>query len=170
MKKLICISLYLLAFTAFTLGAHPSAAQTTENPGFEKLKTLVGEWEGKAADGSPKTVSYQLMSGGTALMETLKHADEPAMVTIYTADGDRVALTHYCTANNQPRMQSAPISASREEIDFSFIDATNLASPDTPHIHHLLVTFGDDDHFTQQWAWREKGKDEIDTTSFTRKK
>jgi len=49
------------------------------------MKTLVGEWEGKAANGRAVQVSYRLVSGGTALMETLHPADQPEMVTLYTA-------------------------------------------------------------------------------------
>ncbi len=42
MKRLTWLSLCLLGFT---LCARPSPAQTHGNPGFDKMKTLVGEWE-----------------------------------------------------------------------------------------------------------------------------
>ena len=93
------------------------------------MKTLVGEWEGKAANGKAVQVSYRLVVGGTALMETLHPADEPEMVTLYTADGDHVAVTHYCPTNNQPRMRSAPVSGDPKKLNFSFVGATNLADP-----------------------------------------
>ncbi len=167
MKRITWLSLCLLGFT---LCARPSAAQTHGNPGFDKMQTLVGEWEGKTGNGGAIQVSYRLVSGGTALMETLHPADEPEMVTLYTADGDRVALTHYCSANNQPRMRSAPISGIVQKLDFSFVGATNLSGPAAPHIHHLVVTFEANDHFTQNWTWRENGRDKTETFRFIRKK
>ncbi len=57
-----------------------------------------------ADDGKTGQVSYRLVSGGTALEETLQPPDEPSMLTLYSADGARVALTHFCPMNNQPRM------------------------------------------------------------------
>jgi hypothetical protein len=81
-------------------------AQDRINPGFEKLKTRVGDWEGKNAEGKPARVSYKIVSSGTAVMETLDPEGEMEMVTVYTQDLDQVAVTHYCSANNQPRMRT----------------------------------------------------------------
>jgi len=167
MKQLARLSLCLLGFALCAGAAAPS---TDPNPGFAKMKTLVGEWEGKAADGKAVEVSYRLVSGGTALMEMLRPAGESEMVTMYTADGDRVAVTHYCSANNQPRMQTTPLSSSPQQLDFAFVGATNLASPAAGHMHRLVVSFQDDDHFTQDWTWREKDKEGVETFHFTRKK
>ena len=167
MKRLTCLLLCLFGLT-FCVGA--SAAPPKGNPGFEKMKMLVGEWEGKTDDGSPVQLSYRLVSGGSALMETLRPANEPEMVTMYTADGDRVAMTHYCSMNNQPHLQTGSISGNPQRLDFSFVSATNLASSGESHIHHLLVTFDDKDHFTQNWTWRENGKDQTGAFHFSRKK
>ena len=167
MKRVTWLSLCLLGFI---LWAPPSAAQRKEHPGSDEMKTLLGEWESKTESGKAIQVSYRLVSAETALMEMLHPADEPEMVTLYTADGDRVALTHYCTANNQPRMRSAPLSSGPPKLDFSFIGATNLAGPTAGHIHHLVVTFDANDQFTQNWTWREDGKDKITTYRFMRKK
>ena len=167
MKRITWLSLCL---AVFVLGARPAAAQSGANPGFEKLKTLVGEWEGKTAEGKDGQASYRLVSSGTALMETLSPGGEPEMVTMYTADGKRVAVTHYCSANNQPRMQTAPLSASQQKLDFTYVGATNLASPTAGHMHHLVVTFEDDDHFSQDWTWKDKGKEQVESFKFTRKR
>lgn len=167
MKKLTWLFLCLLVFA---LCARPAAAQTSTNPGFDKMKTLVGEWEGKTENGKVVQVSYRLASNGTAVLEALHPPDEPEMVTLYTADGDRVAVTHYCSANNQPRMQTAPMSSSPQKLDFSFVSATNLAGPTAGHMHRLVVTLEDNDHLTQSWTWRENGKDKVETFHFSRKK
>jgi hypothetical protein len=92
------------------------------------------------------------------------------MVTLYTADGNRLALTHYCSAGNQPRMETMAITGDPKEFDFSFTGITNLMNPNTGHMHHLVIQIADQDHFTEQWTWRENGKDRIHTIHFTRKK
>lgn len=167
MRKLTWLFLCALGFA---LCARPSAAQTNANPGFDKMKTLLGEWDGKTTNGKAVQVSYRLVSNGTALMEALHPAEESEMVTLYTADGEGVAVTHYCSANNQPRMRSAPASGDPQKLDFSFVGATNLTRPDVGHMHRLAVAFQDNDHFTQSWTWRENGKDKTETFTFTRKK
>ena len=104
-------SLAALCFLVLMLGAGSSQGQAKAEAGFDQLKTLLGKWEGVGEDGIRRTVSYQLLSGGTALMEILAPEGEPDMVTVYTVDGDHLALTHYCSANNQPRMKTEALSA-----------------------------------------------------------
>lgn len=163
-------TLFAMIISILALSVGTVAAESQGQVGFDKLKTLVGEWEGQAEDGTSGKASYQLISGGTALMETLTSEAEPPMVTIYHVDDERVALTHYCTANNQPRLQTEPITGKPERLDFTFAGGTNLKSTKHAHINGLVVTFQDDDHFTQKWTWRESGKDQFNTIQFTRKK
>ena len=49
------------------------------------------------------------------------------VLTVFHLDGDRLILTHYCMAGNQPRMQATSYDAKKGEIRFQFLDATNLA-------------------------------------------
>src|SRR5579863_8610060 len=71
---------------------------------FARLKTLVGEWEANRPDGKVR-LAYELTGGGSALVERQAEEKMPAMMTVYHLDGDRLILTHYCMAGNQPRMQ-----------------------------------------------------------------
>src|SRR3990172_11394942 len=63
-------------------------------PDFEKMKSLVGEWQGKSIDGNTAKVSYTLVSDDSTLMEKLVMGGESEMVTMYYPDGDRLMLTH----------------------------------------------------------------------------
>ena len=67
MKRLVLLT--IVSFLIVPLNARPARAQA--QTGFDKLKTLVGEWEGQNSEGVRATATYQLVSGGTALMETL---------------------------------------------------------------------------------------------------
>jgi hypothetical protein len=119
--------------------------------------------------GKAVQVSYQLVSGGTALLERLSMAGEAEMVTLYTPDGDRLAATHYCSSGNQPHMRTEPVAASATEFSFSFVSATNLASAAAGHMSHLTVTLKDHDHFSETWTWSDNGTDHTSVFDFTRK-
>jgi hypothetical protein len=139
-------------------------------PEFEKMKSLVGEWEGKSIDGSSATVSYTLVSDNSALMEKLAIGGEPEMLTVYHPDGDRLMMTHYCSLHNQPRMRSQTTRQEENRIAFDFVDVTNLSEPGGGHMHKLVVTFQDRDHFTQEWTYREKEKESTVVIGFERRK
>jgi hypothetical protein len=150
----------LLAVSLPVWGASPAAA------GFDSLKTLAGAWDFKGPDGKPAQVTWRLVSGGSALMEELPH---DSMVTMYHLNNDKLLMTHYCSAMNQPRMQ-ADISADGKTITFNFLDATNLASPNDGHMQKMVLTFKDKDHFSEQWVFSKDGKDaEHMTFDYTRK-
>jgi len=121
-------------------------------------------------NGKPATVTYTLVSDNSALLERLAMGGESEMVTIYHPDGDHLMMTHYCSAHNQPRMRSQTVAAESKNITFDFVDVTNLSASDAGHMRKLVVTFEDKDHFTQEWTWREKGKEMTVVIHFERKK
>ena len=147
-------------------------AQTPVKPagGFDRLKSLVGEWQATGESGHAATSTFRLVSNDTALEETFQSDKDHQMVTMYTPDGSRVALTHYCSKGNQPRMETPAVTATTDEFVFAFTGATNLASPEDAHLHRLVLQVEDADHFTETWTIREKGHDTKMTFDFTRKK
>jgi hypothetical protein len=164
-----CASL-MLVFAVITLSSHSISAQNKAAAGFEKLKSLAGDWQGKDPDGNELKVNYQVVSGGAALVETLQNANEPSMVTLYHLDGDKLMVTHYCSSGNQPRMVAEAPAAEIKNLNFKFFDVTNLSTPSAGHMRSLAVTFQDQDHIKQVWTWRADGKDEITTFNLERKK
>ena len=170
------LGLWAIALLAFIFSAGISFAGATMGsamktvPDFERMKSLVGEWQGKSSDGHSATVTYTLVSDNSALMERLAIAGESEMVTMYYPDGDYLMMTHYCSAHNQPRMRTKAATAEGKSIVLDFVDATNLAAPDAGHMKKLVVTFEDQDHFTQDWTWADKGKDGVVAIQFERKR
>jgi hypothetical protein len=102
-------------------------------------------------------------------MNLLKPQNEPEMVTMFHLDGPVLMVTHYCSAGNQPRMVAGP-SKDPKVIAFTFKDVTNLSSPTAGHMRGLVLTMVDKDHHTEQWTFRQDGKDQTDTFTFARKK
>jgi hypothetical protein len=160
---------FLISFLALISFATAGWAASKCQPEFDKIKSLAGNWEGKSAGGNPVHINYKLVSGGTAVMESIMESAEAQMVTLYYLDGDRLMMTHYCMANNQPRMRADASSSNPSAIKFSFVDITNLASPDAGHMYAHSIEWKDSNHVTQHWTWREAGKDKVETFEMLRK-
>jgi len=149
--------------------AAPAATAPAASPAFEHLKALSGTWTGKAADGKLTRATYEVSSGGSAVVEKLQPEGEPPMVTVYYPDGSQVMLTHYCTLANQPRMRTTQ-AGSGNQLEFDFVDATNMKSPADPHMDKVRFTFADADHFAQEWTMKHDGKEMPLTFHFERTK
>ena len=158
----------VIILAVVAIGAGICFAKTPRE--FEKMKSLVGEWKGTSMDSHPATVTYNLVSDNSALMERLSMGGESEMVTMYHPDGDHLMMTHYCSAHNQPRMRSQSVSAEIKTITFDLVDVTNLSAPDAGHMKKLVVTFADRDHFTQEWTWAQNGKERTEVINFERMK
>jgi hypothetical protein len=161
-----------LAFAVVPANSQQAMEKTPakSSEGFDRLKTLLGEWTSVDADGTPLTSTFRLVSNGTALEETFQSAKDNQMVTLYTPDGNRVALTHYCSLGNQPRMESPAITGATDEFVFAFTGATNLASSEDSHMHRMVLQIDDADHFSETWTNRAKGHDTKQVFDFVRKK
>ena len=146
------------------LAALCAVAQSGSQKSFDAMKSLVGNWEGQNSMGGPIQVSYRVTSGGSALlseiqMEMQGHSED--MITMIHLDGDRLLLTHYCEAGNQPRM-TANASPDGKTITFDFLDATNLSSPEAGHMHRVVFTFVDANHHTEDWRFLDHGKEMVE--------
>lgn len=163
--------LLLLAALAALLSpaAPPAAPPNASDPAWTQLLSLAGTWQG-TVDGKQTTVTYTVISGGHALLESMQMpAPQPDMVTVYHRDGNSLVATHYCSIGNQPRMRAPGLAPGGKSIRFRFADITNLAKPDAPHISHLTVLFEDANHFTQEWTSSASGKEEPAIFKWTRK-
>jgi hypothetical protein len=157
MMRRITLLLFLTIFIGGgKQGVHAANRATVA---FQKLQSLAGNWEGKDEKGNAVKSNFKAMASKTTLLETLKVSSMEEMVTLYSVDGDSIALIHYCPTNNQPRMRAIPQPGDVKELVFSFQGAGNLPSLDVGHEHKLVVEFHGKDHIVERWTWREKGKD-----------
>ena len=153
-------------------GAKPPAMKMSavpQTPEWQRLKTLVGNWEGTMQEGSqtmPATVEVRMTGDGSAIMHVLGKDSPYEMVTMIDPDGKRLLATHYCAAHNQPRMALAP-SAAANQIAFNFLDGTNIG-PGEEHMRSVVFTFVDADHHEESWTSSGSAKPAL--FKFTRKK
>jgi hypothetical protein len=141
------LTLTLVVLLLSTAALAQSAAQKS----FEQLKALAGSWEG-TFEGQPLHVSLRVTSKGNALMHEMRGAGPDDPITMFHLDGDRLLLTHYCDAGNQPRM-AATISPDGKTIVFNFFEATNLLTSQEGHMQRVTFTFIDSDHHTEKWEF-----------------
>jgi hypothetical protein len=124
---------------------------------FSKLKTLAGNWEATGKRGK-LTSSYELIANGSALVEHINVAGEGEMLTVYHLDGDRLVLTHYCTAGNQPHMQAEAYDPASNEVVFRFAGGGSLSNPNAGHMHNASFKITSADAFTTNWTFQKDGK------------
>ena len=134
----------------------------------EKLAALEGDWMLLDEDGRETEVvgaRFRLTAGGSALVETMfpDSADGHEMVNMYHADGDRVLMTHYCAAGNQPRLV---VEATEDEnrLALRFDSITNLASPESIYMSEAVYVFNGNDRLTTRWRSTVGGEFTEDTT------
>ena len=156
MKLIQWIALSCLVATPLLADKAAPAATPPANAGFEKMKTLVGDWKGKTAEGADISVTYRLVAAGSAIEEHISFAD---MITMYHVNGKNLMLTHYCAAGNQPRMKAAPFKDGDNTLAFVFFDATNLPDKKAMYMHDVTFTFVDADHLVATWTHYDGGKD-----------
>jgi hypothetical protein len=155
-----------ILIAALALAAASALAQTDAQKAFTTIKTLPGTWEGDTHMG-PVQVTFKVTAGGSAVMSEILGKED--MISMFNLDGPgRLLLTHYCAAGNEPRMQ-ASLSPNGKVITFTFVDATNLATPDAAHMHKMVLTMIDDNHHTEEWTLVDHGKEHTEVFDLHRK-
>jgi hypothetical protein len=127
---------------------------------FERIKGLSGAWQGRSTRGWAETLRYQVIAGGSAVLETSFEAHPgEEMATVFHMDGDRLVLTHYCVAKNQPRLEATSIADGGRTVVFTFKDGGNIPTRDRGHMDSAVLTFDGPDRVTSRWSWYENGKE-----------
>jgi hypothetical protein len=148
-----------------------SSSGPATNAQFDRIKALAGNWSGTNKHGKTVKVSYTVVSDGAAVMERLFTPEGGGMITMYYPDGERLMVTHYCSAGNHPRMLAAPPKPGDSDIAFSFFDVTYVhnSGANGGYMRALKFHFADKNHFTQDWTfgWND-GRQEVENLNLHR--
>jgi hypothetical protein len=150
MRTSTALACSMLLGVLFSVNALSASKQ---QPEFDRIKSLAGNWAGTMTGGKSVHISYKVISSGSAVMESMDH---DGMVTMYHLDGDTLMLTHYCSAGNQPRMRL--VSSTPGSLTFDMFDATNLSDVNDMHMAGLVLTWKDKNHLTADWTLMKDGK------------
>jgi hypothetical protein len=158
----------ILAAAILLGGAQLSYAETTPAAKtLERLRSLAGTWEGTLEWSGARTgsgtlrASYRVGSGKSVVIEELMMGsdDAPSMISMYHLDGSDLRVTHYCAAQNQPRLQATRID--ENGADFSFVDATDLTAHPA-HVEGLELRFLADDRVVVNFRFDAGGKKSVE--------
>lgn len=155
MKKLFLFFVMSLMFTgAAFAGEMPAGwAPPKISAELERIKALSGKWTGtsqdQGAEAKPVTVTYQVTSGGTAVVETLDPGTSHEMVSVYHDKAGKLSLNHYCMLGNEPELDLKNSSDTTIALDMSAESHAALAKE--MHMHSLTVTLGANE-ITETWT------------------
>lgn len=124
-----------------------------------KLTALEGEWTLLDENGTDTGVVgavFKPTANGSAVREIMMPGHDHEMLNVYHADGDRVLMTHYCAAGNQPRLTIVPADDDRLELRFESI--TNLAHEGANHMRQADFQWHGPDRLTTTWYSMRDGK------------
>lgn len=161
----IILALFFIAFAASS-----SLPKNNTVTGFEKIRSLIGEWDGTLPDGKPIKISYQEISGG-AIVE-IYHSQDPMwwnMSSAYHRDKEKIMLTHFCSWGNHPRMAAIVPTGAIKRLEFDFIDITKT-QPQNGYMRNVAFEFKSEDHILHHWLWQEQDKQVPLTLTLKRKK
>jgi hypothetical protein len=162
MKKTLLFTLMILSAVAFgslAFAGEQMGAPVAHSKDFDRMKTLVGVWEGKADMGKGMEqfkVTYELTSAGNAIVEKFAAGQPHEMVTMYHDYNGKLALTHYCSLGNQPHMELTASTDSAMQFVLSE-RAPNLVSLQEMHMHAHGITLDGKNSMTQTWTLYDKG-------------
>jgi len=121
LKHVCLLTLMVMAATAVSLQAQNAQSSKPQSPGFEKMKTLVGKWEGKLERSNGETVhlrtQYRVIGGGVSIVEDWIEDDEP-MITVYHDKRGNLSAVHYCALGNAPALNMSSLDEGK--IAFTF--------------------------------------------------
>jgi hypothetical protein len=157
MKRILLIT--LLCCSAFAEERPMTAADAKMV--FERFKSMAGTWKEKSGKGWTGTSKYELAAKGTVVMHRsiFDGGENDGMITTFFLDRDRLLLTHYCEAKNQPTLVASTIDNATNSVTFRFLSGTNMESRDVGHMDSAIYRFIDANRITHQWTWYAKGRE-----------
>ena len=78
------------------------------------------------------------------------------MVDMYSDEGGKLAMIHYCAMGNQPHMRLK--GASSKSITLEMGPSTGIDPAKDPHMHGLALEFPDANHLIERWTSYKDGK------------
>ena len=155
-----------LIITLFLLATQLAAAERPMTPEdaratFTHLKAMAGKWKASSTKGWTEINTYELAGKGSVVINRSFFENEvnDGMMSTFYLDGDRLLLTHYCEAGNQPTLVASAIDDAEHRVVFRFVSGTNFERRPA-HMHSVIFRFIDDDHYVSRWSFYSKDREQ----------
>ena len=175
MNKTLFISVMMLCFlfsgVTFAIADQEQHKPYIGSKAFERMKQLVGNWEGSMDMGKETMkmkASYKLTAAGSALVETFHEGTPHEMVSVWHDNKNKkLTMTHYCAEHNQPKLVFQEMDNNQLTMDLVTDGEIDVANEG--HIHSAAILFEGDDRMTHKWTSFKNGKkDMVVKISFNR--
>jgi len=163
------IILILVIASGMLFAAEPMSKMAS-SPAYDKMKTLVGSWDGTVNEEGKSLAThsrFKMISDDSVLAGWLDEGTPHEMVTMFHLDGSELMATHYCAAHNQPRMVLVP-GSDPNRLVFKFKDGTNIQS-NAGHMQQVAFVIDGSNHHVEEWTYLMNGKEETSRFDFKRK-
>ncbi|HUI64905.1 MAG TPA: hypothetical protein VL126_08680 [Bacteroidota bacterium] len=147
----VCVVLTALVVTAYS----------QKKPGeLDRLKSLLGTWNGKDAQGNSLSASFRLVADERSVMETFSREEgNESTVTMFYDDDGTLMLSHYGVRGNQPRMRLDHLKSTDNSLVFTLLDMTDLKSDKDAQLREITFRLAEGVHLTQTWDFLKEGSD-----------
>jgi hypothetical protein len=161
------VALFATAFLYTYAGEHPETDHTGSKE-LEQMKSLAGQWNADSSMMPGKTflITYEVTSSGSAVIETLFKGEPFEMVTVYNDDEGILAMNHFCSLKNQPRMKLE--SSSENSLNFRYSGGTNIDPDVDSHMHAMDLIVVDENTIEHEWSLFKDGETAINQIKLSR--
>ena len=152
---------FLVAVAAIAASASPTHAQALDGKAaFAQLKGLAGTWSGPIGSptGPKGNIKYEVISGGSVVMEVLFPGEPHEMRSMYHLDKGELIMTHYCSGGTQPHMRLSKTASTPSKLVFDFDGGTNFDPAKDSFIHNGEIEFLPDGRLQASWTAFANGK------------
>ena len=126
----------------------------TMGTGLDKMKSLAGTWQGQAGEMGAATVTYRVVSNGSAVEEDLFPGTPHEMITMFHEDNGQLIATHYCALGNQPRLVGG--ATGPNTVELAMADITNYHADPGNYMGHAKYTLSGPNNLQAHWTGYDK--------------
>jgi len=129
---------------------------------FARMKTLAGSYDATSPNAPGTTrISYEVTSGGHALLEKLAPEGEAAMTSVYHLEGKDLVMVHYCSVGNRPHLRLDRARSTLDDLRFEWDGtATDIDVRKGMHIHGGRIRFTASGDVETEWDFWKQGRSE----------
>ncbi len=151
----------ILALTSCQVATTDHAACSNMPPykgsaAFERMKTLVGKWEGESPMMGKMNTEFRLIAGDSVIEERFAKGTPMEMLSTYYDVNGKLTMKHYCMLRNQPQMTLTKSIA--DSLTFTLAPTPGLNPAKDKHMHTATYNFIDANHYKLDGVAWDNGK------------